>query len=74
MSKMGSLVIDLISYEEGALDEAESLDLFGKLIKSGMAWTLQGHYGRTARDLIDRGWLTEEGEPTEFAIYELDLV
>ncbi|WJN62764.1 hypothetical protein [Streptomyces phage phiScoe15] len=74
MSKMGSLVIDLISYEEGALDDAETLDLFGKLVKSGMAWSLQGHYGRTARSLIESGFLTEDGEVTELAEYELDLV
>lgn len=74
MSKMGSLVIDLISYEEGALDDAETLELFGKLVKSGMAWTLQGHYGRVATDMITSGYLTEKGEVTELAEYELDLV
>ncbi|WJN63318.1 hypothetical protein [Streptomyces phage phiScoe54] len=67
MSKMGSLVIDLISYEEGALDDAETLELFGKLVKTGMAWTLQGHYGRTAKDMIESGYLTEDGEVTDFA-------
>ncbi|WJN63160.1 hypothetical protein [Streptomyces phage phiScoe44] len=74
MSKMGSLVIDLISYEEGMLDDAETLELFGKLVKSGMAWTLQGHYGRVAKDMIESGYLTEGGEVTELAEYELDLV
>ncbi|AKY03819.1 hypothetical protein SEA_VERSE_65 [Streptomyces phage Verse] len=74
MSKMGSLAIDLISYEEGALDDADTLNLFATLVKSGMAWTLQGHYGRTARNLIDSGFLTEEGEVTEHAVYELDLL
>ncbi|WJN62843.1 hypothetical protein [Streptomyces phage phiScoe2] len=74
MSKMGSLAIDLISYEEGMLDDGDTLALFGTLVKTGMAWTLQGHYGRTARNLIDSGYLTEEGEVTEFAEFELDLV
>ncbi|QMP84510.1 hypothetical protein HUN43_00062 [Streptomyces phage Endor1] len=74
MSKMGSLAIDLITYEEGELDEADTLDLFSTLVKSGMAWTLQGHYGRTARNLIDNGYLTEEGEITELAEYDFDLV
>jgi hypothetical protein len=64
---MGSLVIDIISYESGELDDAETLELFGTLVKSGMAWTLQGHYGRTARDMIEAGYLTEDGEVTDFA-------
>jgi hypothetical protein len=46
------LVDDIIKYENGQLSETEVIALFQKLIDSGMAWTLQGHYGRTARDLI----------------------
>ncbi|ATI18687.1 hypothetical protein SEA_AMETHYST_67 [Streptomyces phage Amethyst] len=67
MSRMGALVIDLITYEEGALDKRETLELFGLLVKSGMAWTLQGSYGRTANELIHAGYLTPDGRVTEFA-------
>ncbi|ATI18852.1 hypothetical protein SEA_DIANE_68 [Streptomyces phage Diane] len=67
MSRMGSLVIDLITYEEGALDARETLELFALLVKSGMAWTLQGSYGRTANELIHAGYLTQDGDVTEFA-------
>ena len=52
----------IIAYEVGELNEMDSLKLFSELIKSGMAWTLQGHYGRTATDLIDGGHLAEDGE------------
>ena len=53
----------LFAYEEGELGEEEQvLELFADLIKSGWAWQLQGRYGRMARDLIEGGWISEDGE------------
>jgi hypothetical protein len=51
----------IIEYELGELNAQEILDLFSKLVKSGMAWTLQGHYGRVANALIERGYLSKDG-------------
>ena len=51
----------LIDYECGHLDGRGTLRLFSELVKTGMAWTLQGHYGRTAQALIDDGWLEADG-------------
>jgi hypothetical protein len=45
----------IIAYEQGELDEDETVSLFQELIDSGLAWQLQGHYGRTAARLIDAG-------------------
>lgn len=45
----------IVAYESGDLDEDEVIDLFQYLIDSGLAWTLQGHYGRTAVGLIEAG-------------------
>lgn len=49
------LVGAIIDYESGNLDENGIISLFQYLIDSGLAWTLQGHYGRTAQALIDEG-------------------
>lgn len=51
----------IIDYENGELDEQETVEFFQGLINSGLAWTLQGSYGRTARALIDAGRCTTAG-------------
>jgi len=45
----------IIAYEQGDLDEDEVLALFQDLVRTGLVWRLQGHYGRTARHLIEVG-------------------
>lgn len=45
----------IIAYENGELDEVETIELFQSLIDSGLVWQLQGHYGRTAARLIEAG-------------------
>lgn len=49
------LVADLLAFEEERLDPEEVIWLFQRLVDTGMAWKLQGFYGRTARDLIEAG-------------------
>lgn len=45
----------IIAYEQGDLDETETVALFQDLIDSGLAWSLQGCYGRQAARLIEAG-------------------
>ena len=46
----------IIAFEQGELDEEGILELFQELIDSGLAWQLQGSYGRIARNLIEAGY------------------
>ena len=48
-------VDEILSYEAGELGMEDTIILFQKLINTGLVWKLQGHYGRTARALIDTG-------------------
>lgn len=45
----------IIRYEQGDLDHEEVVTLFQELIDTGLAWTLQGSYGRMAIALIRAG-------------------
>jgi hypothetical protein len=49
------LTADIMAFEAGELDHDEVIALFQSLIDTGMAWQLQGSYGRTAADLIRSG-------------------
>jgi len=55
----------LFDYEEGKLDTIQSLLLFSELLKSGLVWQLEEHFQRTARDLIQGGYLNFDGTPTK---------
>jgi hypothetical protein len=58
MGAMKDLTMDIIAYENGEMPYQEMLVFFQKLVDSGFAWQLQGHYGRTAKDLIEQGLIT----------------
>jgi hypothetical protein len=49
------LTARIIDYEAGDLEEQAVIELFQYLVDTGKAWTLQGHYGRTAAALIRDG-------------------
>lgn len=57
MPKQYDVVGNIIAYESGELTADEIITLFQHLVDSGMAWTLQGSYGRTAQSLIDAGYV-----------------
>lgn len=50
-----NVVSRIMAYEDGELTHEEVVGLFQELINSGLAWSLQGHYGRMATALIESG-------------------
>lgn len=56
------LTTRIIDFETGDVTEEQVLELFQHLVDTGLAWSLQGHYGRTAQALIDAGLITKGDE------------
>jgi hypothetical protein len=46
----------IMAWEQGDLDDDQTVKLFQRLIDSGLCWQLQGCYGRTAQALIEAGY------------------
>lgn len=59
---MTDIVDKIIAYESGCMEDDELIEFFQELVDSGDAWRLQGHYGRTAKALIEAGYVTEPNE------------
>jgi hypothetical protein len=64
-------VSKLIAYESGDLSSVEIAELFAELISSGMAWSLQGHYGRTAMGFIEMKIISKKGVLDYDRLYEV---
>lgn len=58
----------IMAYEQGDLSTRKTLELFAHLIQTGLVWSLQGSYGRAAKSLIEQGYITKEGTPTQKAL------
>lgn len=53
------LVNRIMDYEEGKLDTEGVIALFQELVDTGLAWQLQGSYGRVAAALLEQGFITK---------------
>lgn len=61
-TETGFDAVGFIMRLEGGADDLtqdEVIEGFQYLIDTGMAWSLQGSYGRAAMSLIERGYCTE---------------
>ena len=54
----------IIAYEMGTLSDKETIKLFQELVDTGMVNNLQGHYWRTAQNLINAGYVRPPREKT----------
>lgn len=59
MYPLDDMVNEIMEYESGDMSDDRIVAFFQKLIDTGLAWQLQGSYGRTAKALIDAGYCTE---------------
>lgn len=57
----------IMRFEADDLDDDGIIELFQHLVDTGLAWSLQGSYGRMASRLIDQGLvhIPEADQPSE---------
>ena len=51
----------IMAYENGELDDDETIALFQSMLDDGTVWQLQGHYSRTATALLNQGSIHPKG-------------
>ena len=57
---------ELMEYEDGELSTGATILMFSRMVRNGMAWSLQGSYGRYAHNLILQGVLERNGDITDY--------
>lgn len=60
--EMMDLMQRVVQYESEANSLEWIVQLFADLIATGLAWQLQGRYGREAKAMIDEGIITVQGD------------
>ena len=59
---MQNLTERIVLYEQGELNQEQTIQLFQELVDSGLITKLQGHYGRLAVQLWEAGLITLDKE------------
>ena len=74
ITRKRDIVDYIMDYESGNMSDLDILRMFSELIKNGMAWTLQGHYGRTANSLIESEYLMDNGDFNEGKLEDIGIL
>jgi hypothetical protein len=56
------LTTRIIEFETGEATEEQVIELFQYLVDTGLAWSLQGSYGRIAQNWIEIGLIKKPNE------------
>lgn len=57
-TQRGSKLFDqILRFESGTLGDEELVPMFQALVDTGLAWQLQGSYGRMAHDMLEAGFI-----------------
>lgn len=67
--EMMNLMERVIEYETDNHDLEWIVQFFADLIATGLAWQLQGRYGREAKAYIDNGLISAQGD-VNWEVYE----
>lgn len=62
------LIDQILSYEKGELSTEKVIELFQYLLDTGIIWRLQGHYGRTATEMLKSRLLVIQDEDYEYCL------
>ena len=54
----------IMQYEDGSISDDDAIRLFQDLVDTGLAWELQGHYGRTAHAMLKAGVISNVNKLT----------
>ena len=60
----------IIAYENGDTNLTQEIKLFAKLVETGKAWKLQGHYGAVASEMIDLKLIDKDGRVLKLPVEE----
>lgn len=55
MNTQHDMIGNIMRFESGEMTQEEIVPFFQSLVDTGMAWRLQGSYGRTAHNLLEAG-------------------
>jgi len=63
IQKQTELVSQMLAFESGKMNAEQLATFFQELIDTGMAWKLQGIYGRMASHLLELGYVKQRSPP-----------